>query len=202
MASGPLLASKSVLMLCDIQTRFQPIIHECKSVIQVASTLAQTASILKIPTVATEQYPKALGSTVPELSKYLKSAENPDGAAVFSKMKFSMYTDEVAKHISDIRPDFTDAILVGIEAHVCIQQTTLELLSKGKRVWVVVDGVSSQRPTDRSVALQLMRQQGALLTTTESLMLALLGDATHPQFKPVQKVLIEHNKIGSALGPQ
>jgi nicotinamidase-related amidase len=194
--------AESVLLLCDIQTRFAPLIHEFKSVVQVAGTLCQTAALLKVPVVATEQYPKALGSTVPELAPYLRSPANPGGAPAFSKMRFSMMTPEVEGHLAAASPGWKDAIIVGLETHVCVQQTAMDLLAAGKGVWVIVDGVSSQRTTDRAVALDLLRDAGARLTTTESLMLALLGDATHPSFKPVQKVLIEHNKVGSQLGPR
>ena len=131
------------------------------------------------------QYPKALGSTVAELQPLL----SPE--AVFSKQKFSMWTPEVAAHVAAVRPGFTDAILCGIEAHVCVQQTALELLAQGKRCWVVVDGVSSQRAGDRAVALQLMRDAGAFLTTTESLIFGLLGGADAPDFKPVQRLLMD-----------
>ena len=115
-----------------------------------------------------------------------------DGAHVFPKLKFSMWTEAVSAHVSSLAPDFTDVILCGIEAHVCVQQTALDLLAQGKRCWVVVDGVSSQRAGDRAVALQLMRDAGAYLTTTESLVFGLLGSAAEPDFKAVQKVVMEN----------
>jgi hypothetical protein len=82
---------------------------------------------------------------------------------------------------------------------VCVQQTALDLLSQGKSVYVVVDGVSSQRSGDRMVALQLLNTAGAALTTTESLMLGLVGGADHPRFKDLSKLLIEHNKAPTEL---
>lgn len=189
------LPSRTVLLVCDVQERFRPLIHEFGSVVQVAGTLARVASALQIPTVVTEQYPKALGHTVAELAPHLA------GAGVFSKLKFSMMTDEVDAHLAAAAPGFTDAIIVGIETHVCVQQTAMDLLAAGKRPWVVVDGASSQRPHDRSAALAFLRSAGAQLTTTESMIMMLLGGADHEAFKPVQRLLIEHNKVGSALPP-
>lgn len=79
------------------------------------------------------------------------------------------------------------AIVVGIEAHVCVQQTVLDLLENGIDVWVLSDGVSSQRATDRSGALELMRTASARITTSESAAFELLGDASHANFKQVSQ---------------
>lgn len=192
---------KTVLLLCDVQERFRPLIDGFASVVQVAGTLSRVAAELKLPIVVTEQYPKALGHQVAELQPYVISETNPTGAALFSKLKFSMLTEEVEKHLERVAPGYTDALIVGIESHVCVQQTAMDLLAAGKRPWIIVDGVSSQRTSDRSVALQFLRAAGAQLTTTESMIMMLLGGADHECFKPVQKILIEHNKVGSALGP-
>ena len=83
---------------------------------------------------------------------------------------------------------------------MCVQQTCFDLLREGKAVFVVADACSSQRPGDREVALQLMASAGAYVTTTESLMLTLLGSASHPAFKAVAGVLKEHNAATAARG--
>lgn len=137
-----------------------------------------------------------MGKTVPELQSLLKSAANPGGAPTFPKLKFSMLTPEVRECIAAARPDATDYVLCGIEAHVCVQQTALELLEAGARVHVVVDGVSSQRKGDRNVALRLLELAGAQLTTTESIVFSLLGSAEHPAFKAVQRIIVDHNRAG------
>lgn len=190
-------ALRPVLLVCDVQERFRALVHEFDSVERVAATLTRVAALLRVPVVATEQNPARLGPTVPGLARHLSAA----GAAVFPKMAFSMLEPPVTDHLDAVCPGVTDAILVGIESHVCVQQTALELLARGKRPWVVVDGVSSQRTSDRSVALATLRQQGALLTTTEALVMELLRTAAHPQFKSVHAVLMEHNAARSALGP-
>lgn len=81
-------------------------------------------------------------------------------------------------------------ILVGIEAHVCVQQTTLDLLDRGIDVWLLSDAVSSQRANDRAAALELLRSLGARISTTESAAFELLGDATHPNFKAISALAI------------
>jgi hypothetical protein len=171
-------AESAVLLLCDIQERFR----------RRRATLARTAALLRLPVVTTEQYPKAFGRTVRELD--FVAAE---GGRTFEKLKFSMWTAEVEEHVRAVRPGAADFILTGLETHVCVQQTALELLERGHRVHVIVDGVSSQRAGDRAIALRLLERAGAALTTTESVMLGLLGGADHPDFKAVAALLKAHN---------
>ena len=90
-------------------------------------------------------------------------------------------------------------VLFGIEAHVCVLQTALDFLRDGKTVYLVVDGVSSQRLGDRAIAIRAMETAGARLTTTESLIFLLLDTAEHPSFKAVQKHVIEFSKAPSEL---
>jgi nicotinamidase-related amidase len=140
MSAGRLLARSpradgTVFLLCDIQERFRPLIHRFPTVIQTAKTLTQVARILDIPVVATEQYPKALKHTVEELQPFLASEGNKAGfVTTFPKMKFSMLEQPVMYHIESLRPNFSSAVLYGIETHVCVQQTAMELLDEGVQV--------------------------------------------------------------------
>lgn len=180
--------SKPFFLLCDIQEVFRGKIWEYPSVIHASCTIARAAQVLQAPMMTTEQYPKAFGHTVEELNSFT--------ASVFSKTQFSMITDEVKLKL----PDGDAAILFGIEAHVCVQQTTLDLLRDGRRVYLPVDAISSQRAGDRAVALHQLSQAGAILTTTESLLFTLLGSASHPKFKEISKIVIEHNKAKDLIG--
>lgn len=153
----------------------------------------EVAEAFQRPIIITEQYPKVFKATVAELQPFVKSAAKPDGAPVMSKMKFSMMTDEVKAHLAAVAPTFSTAILFGIEAHACVQQTALDLLADNKDVIIVADGCSSQRPGDRATALQLMAAAGAVVTTSESLMLMLCNAADAPHFKRVSAILKEHN---------
>lgn len=94
----------------------------------------------------------------------------------------------------DATPQRKSIVLFGIEAHVCVQQTALDLLEQGYDVHVLADGVSSQRVHDRSVALRRMAQAGAHVTTAESLIFMLLASAEHPQFRTIAGLIKEHGK--------
>lgn len=196
----PQTGKKTVFFLCDVQERFRELIYRMPTVIHTSRTLIKTAHALSSPICVTQQYPKAFQSIMPELAELLHRDGAP-ATPVMDKKKFSMLTEEVTAHLNSVAPEYETAVLFGIEAHVCIQQTALELLHAGKRVYVVTDGVSSQRPGDRTIGLLQLSSAGALLTTTESLMYALIGGADHPNFKEVSKVLMEHHKLGKDLPP-
>ena len=167
--------------------------------VSTANFLLRVASTLGCPTVATEQYPKAFGNTCEDVL----ALRGEDGKAsgkmtlpTFEKKLFSMLTPEMSSHLRSIAPsEPTSYILFGIEAHVCVQQTCLDLLDLGHDVHVVVDGVSSISPLDREIALERMRQSGAFLTTAQSVAFMLMKDAGHPNFKQVSKMVVEHGKV-------
>jgi len=186
---GQLSPSESVLLLCDVQERFRPLIHKMETVINTTKFMTSVARSLDIPIVATEQYPKVFGPTISDAladPAELGTSRLP----VFEKKKFSMLTEECAKHLSSLGR--TTYLLVGIEAHVCLQQTALDLLEGGNDVHVVVDGVSSQRTYDREIALRRMESEGARLTTAQSAAFALLGSAEHEKFRTVSGLVKEH----------
>lgn len=115
---------------------------------------------------------------------------------MFEKKKFSMITEEVESLLNT--KEFVErdsVVLFGIEAHVCVQQTCLDLLQMGKNVHIVVDGVSSQQPFDREIALQRMSNAGAFLTTAQSIAFMLMQSADHPEFKKVSKLTVNHMKV-------
>jgi len=107
-----------------------------------------------------------------------------------------MMTEEVTQCLN-AEEDFKGrdtVVLFGIEAHVCVQQTCLDLLELGKEVHLVCDGVSSQLPYDREIALQRMANAGAFVTSAQSLAFMLMQSAEHPNFKAVSKLTVEHMK--------
>jgi len=198
-------ARDSILLLCDIQEKFRPLIWKFQAVVNSAKTLHRAATLLGCPTLVTEQNPGRLGPTVREL----EGLPTP-----LSKMKFSMITDDAWNAIVEPtgrteaggvainqQGKIQHAILCGIEGHVCVQQTALELLSRDIQVHLVVDGVSSQRRGDRAIALANLTAAGAAITTTEAIIFQLLGSASHPNFKDIQRVVIDHNKT-TADGPE
>jgi len=184
---GRLKANTSALFVCDIQEKFRGLIHGMPAVVDTASRLVRSAEVMEIPVFVTEQYPKALGNTVAELAL-------PPKALVFEKTKFSMCTSDVDKAFRKMNLDgIGQVLLCGIETHVCVFQTVLDLVEKHNvEVHVCVDGVSSQRETDRSVALR--RLQGlpnVFLCTSEMAMFQLAGDSKHPKFKQISALAKE-----------
>jgi len=172
--------------ICDLQEKFRPAIHEYPRVISTTQKLLRAASILKIPVFATTQQRAKLGETCPELGL---DTTHPTAAHV-DKSAFSMWVPEIEEALKalpqqpvDTSKDTTvkkrpfDVIVVGIETHICVLQTSLDMLAMGHRVWVVQDAVSSCNREEREVALQRLRQEGAKVTTSESLIYEIIGDA-------------------------
>ncbi|RMZ54677.1 hypothetical protein APUTEX25_003055 [Auxenochlorella protothecoides] len=119
---GRIALGDTALFVCDIQERFREAIQGFPAVVDVSRRMIRAAEVFQIPVIVTEQYPKALGKTVSELTEVL-----PKDAQVFEKTKFSMLIDEVSEFLTR-RDDIKRILIVGIEAHVCVLQTTLELL--------------------------------------------------------------------------
>ena len=155
------------------------------AVIDTASKMLRCARELQMPVIVTEQYPKALGSTVEELAKDL-----PESTTAVPKTVFSMIVPEVEEQLKQL-PDVKQVVLVGIEAHVCVTATTLDLIEKGYEVHLITDGISSRTAEDRAVGLQRMMQAGALVSSFEMAAFQLMGHAKHPNFKAVSALAKE-----------
>ncbi|XP_062277870.1 isochorismatase domain-containing protein 2 isoform X1 [Scomber scombrus] len=178
---GRLSTKGSVLLLCDMQEKFRPNIFQFDNIVSNAARLLQASRILGIPPILTEQYPKGLGPTVPELGAGDLTAH--------AKTSFTMMIEQVEKELQTLENP-KQFILCGIEAHACIACTAYDLLEKGMEVHIVADAVSSRSQTDRLFALSRLKQSGAFLTTTEAVLLQLVQDAKHPNFKEIQKLMI------------
>ncbi|KAM6968374.1 isochorismatase domain-containing protein 2 [Aplochiton taeniatus] len=163
-----------------MQEKFRPNIFQFNNIVCNAARLLQASRALGIPSIVTEQYPKGLGPTVPELGAGDLTAH--------AKTKFTMLTEEVEKELQALGNP-KQAILCGIETQACIACTTFDLLEQGIEVHIVSDAVSSRSQTDRLFALSRLRQSGAFLTTTEAVLLQLVQDAKHPKFKEIQQLL-------------
>ncbi|KAL3985629.1 Isochorismatase family protein [Acanthocheilonema viteae] len=180
-AASRLSPLNSALLICDIQEKFRPSIKYFEEIIHISKRLIVAAKLLDMKVIATEQYPKGLGHTVPELDldKY--------NIPIFEKKRFSMCIPPVTEMLESSQ----SVILCGIETHVCVLHTALDMLEKGIAVHVVADAVSSRSQTDRMFGLRQMEVAGAVLTTSECAILSLLKGADHPKFREVQKTIIE-----------
>jgi nicotinamidase-related amidase len=172
--------SRSVLCLIDFQEKLMRAIDGAEDVVANAGRLLAAAEILELPVITTEQNPKGLGPTVPELSR-------PDGThPVVVKMCFDA-TD--ANGVSDVLPAGHQIVLAGCEAHVCVLQTALGLLDRSRRVYVVADAIGSRRPESKEVALRRLDRAGAEVVTTEMVLFEWLRSADHPAFKAVMALV-------------
>lgn len=180
---GKLRPDNTVFLLCDIQERFRPLMWRGETVIRTAQYMTSVAKALDIPIVITQQYTKVFGETI---SDTFADPDHMKHVPVFEKKKFSMCTEEVKSHLNSLNKQ--SVIIFGIEAHVCVQQTCLDLLDDGKEVHIIADCVSSQQPYDREVALHRMSQAGAFLTTAQSAVFMLMQSAEHANFKGTSRI--------------
>mmetsp|Transcript_804 Transcript_804/g.3330 ORF Transcript_804/g.3330 Transcript_804/m.3330 type:complete len:242 (-) Transcript_804:114-839(-) len=181
--------ARATLFVCDVQEKFAPVIHGFDNCVYVASAMLRASELLEFQALVTEQVPDKLGKTVDALQPLL--AERKD-VLVVGKTKFSMCTEGAAAFLEareTLAPP--QALLVGLEAHVCVAQTAFDLLDRGWEVYVLVDGVSSIRVGDRAAALRRMEQSGCALTTSEAALFEMIGDATHAKFRDVSKLVRE-----------
>jgi nicotinamidase-related amidase len=189
-AVGLLHPESTVLLVCDVQERFRPLIWRMETVIRTTRYMTSVAQALSMPILVTQQYTKVFGATIPECFATPDALSN---IPVYDKKRFSMITDEVQDQLNQWNRD--SYLIVGIEAHVCLQQTCLDLLAQGKQVHVIADGVSSQQAYDREVALQRLAHAGCFLTTAQSAAFMLMQSADHEHFKAVSKLTVEHMKL-------
>ncbi|KAL1991231.1 hypothetical protein VTN49DRAFT_5735 [Thermomyces lanuginosus] len=196
-----------VLFICDIQEIFRPHVYGFDKVVSTTQKLLRAAQPLSIPAYVTTQNRARLGNTVSEITSLL--AHNGDGTGNgnvsvrldVDKTMFSMMTDEVRADLEKLKGTSIssaggstgsaapDVIIVGLETHICVTQTTLDLLESGYRVYVIADGVSSVNPEESKVALTRLRDAGAIVTTSESVIFEILRDAKSSGFKAINALV-------------
>ena len=178
-------AAGAALLVVDLQTRLLPAIDRAERVVARSGLLVRAARLLNVPVCATEQVPSKLGPTVPALAELLperwpKSTFHAGGAAgVWEALE-----ERQVRHVT----------LAGIEAHICVAQTALELLGRGFVVQVPVDAVGSRFETDRAIALRRLEQAGAILTTAEAVLFEWVEAADHPQFRAISALVKERTE--------
>jgi len=169
---------RAALVVVDVQEGFRPVIDDFTELARQAAILAQGAQIMGLPVVVTEQYPKGLGPTVPEIAEHL------DGVEPIAKTVFSAPCAEGF----DLQGR-DQAVVCGIEAHICVMQSVLDLRERGVEVEVAADAVGSRKALNREVGLDRMREAGARVTSVETALFELLGEAGTDEFKAVQRLV-------------
>ncbi|RMF85422.1 MAG: hydrolase [Planctomycetota bacterium] len=170
------------LVVVDVQDRLLPLIHEHEQVVAQCARMIRAARVLEIPMLVSEQYPAGLGHTTSAL------LDVADGASRAEKSAFSVCRDE-ATFAPIKRAARPQVLLVGIEAHVCVLQSALDLLASGRQPFVLADAVSSRRPLDRETAFDRMRAAGVVVTTVESAIFELLEFSGTPEFKQILPIV-------------
>jgi nicotinamidase-related amidase len=180
--SGKLERDRTALVVVDVQEGFRRAIPDFERIAKATATLIAGAEVLDVPVVITEQYPKGLGETASEVAERL-----PDGIEPIEKVVFS------AADAEGFELGGRDQVLVcGVETHVCVNQTVLDLLDAGTDVQVAEDAVGSRSEENKQVGLHKMEQAGATLTSVETALFELLGKAGTDEFKAVQKLILEY----------
>lgn len=173
---------RTVLVLIDLQERLMGTMHAVEALRDGVVRLLKAAEILDLPLVVTEQYRKGLGPTDAALQPHLGRAHT------LEKLSFSAVGNrEFVEHLERLAP--THVLLAGIETHVCVAQTALDLSVRGFRVSVAADAVSSRRPADRETALARLRAAGITVATTEALIFELTEQAGTAEFKKILELV-------------
>jgi nicotinamidase-related amidase len=171
--------NRSALLLIDIQERLFPHIYGRQLMLSRIDLLLFAASLMQIPVLATEQYPKGLGSTIEKIRRTLPQWD-PLTKSDFSCLPAPGFTDRLASLQRN------QIVVTGIETHVCVAQTVLDLISHGEKVFVVADATGSRRPMDAEAALRRLDRSGAIVTTAESVVFEWLRRAGTEEFKAIQ----------------
>lgn len=180
-----LSATDTALLVIDVQDKLVPKIHNAASLQRNIAFLIDCARLLNMPVLATEQYPKGLGPTVACLAERLP--DRPDKVA-FTCTAVPSVVETLHR---EARPKL---VLTGIEAHVCVLQTALDLLAQDFRVYIAADAIGSRYAIDQEYALRRLEQAGAILTTSETVAFECVGTAKHPAFKGISALVQERMK--------
>lgn len=177
-----ILQENTVCVVVDIQERLLPYMSEYDLFRSKCARLLEGLNALDVPVLVTQQYTKGLGDTVSEIKQLV------EGNQVIEKISFSCC--DVPEFMEALRAtEKVNVIVIGIESHVCVMQTVIDLLGEYFQPVVVSDCVSSRSQEDKRVAIERMRQEGAIITTYESILFELTRGANAPQFKTISGIV-------------
>ena len=179
MSANKLARDRATLVVVDVQEAFRKAVPGFDDVAAATSNLVRGFAEMGLPIVVTQQYPQGLGETVSEVADHL-----PEGVEPIDKVRFS------AAEAEGFDLDGSDqAVVCGVESHVCVNQTVLDLLRSGVDVQVATDAVASRTEANRDLGLRRAEDAGATLTSVEMALFELLGGADAPEFKAVQGLI-------------
>ena len=174
------------VLVIDMQEKLLPAMSGAEEVLANCARLVQAAARLSLPITVSQQYPKGIGATVDELRRHL-----PNDCVTLDKMTFSCTRDEALRQrIEQLAADGREHIIVcGIEAHVCVLQTAIEIAEAGLQCFVVADAIASRAPASKNIALARMQAAGVVAVTTEMAIFEWLGVAGTPDFKALMPLV-------------
>ena len=178
-----LKVEETALVMIDLQERLVPAMSGAAAVLDRCGLLLRGAAELGMDVIVTEQYPKGLGPTLPEIAGLL-----PANTPVIAKTGFSVFAEPAFRTELQSRRRRT-LIVAGIEAHVCVYQSITDALERGFRVVAAADAVTSRRPADAEAALAQSGRLGAEILSAEAILFLLLGDAAAPHFKAISRLV-------------
>jgi nicotinamidase-related amidase len=175
-------ADSAVVVVIDIQDKLLAKIPAGAALVRTVGFVLDVAAALSVPVVATEQYPKGLGPTTADIARRLSAAR--PAKTSFSCCGAGTFLEELEMLR---RPN---VVLLGMETHVCVALTALDLLAAGLNVFLPVDALGARGGLDHETALRRLDRAGAVLTTAEAVAFEWIGDAAHPQFKAVSALVV------------
>ncbi len=172
----------TALVVVDVQGKLASLMHQRTQLYQHLGLCIQAADLLELPILWVEQYPQGLGPTVPEVRQWLgdRSPLVKNSFSCCGEPAFNQALEASGRR---------QIVLTGIEAHVCVYQTAVDLLARGYTVQVNQDAISSRHPDNRQLGLARMQAAGALITSSEMLLFELMRSSAHPQFRAVSALL-------------
>lgn len=185
---------RSRLLIVDLQQKLVPVIPQSAELLETTNFLLTVAQVLNVPVVVSEQYPKGLGATVPEILEH--SAQK----TVFEKLSFSAAEGLLQSGSTEAPAAHDQIVIAGIETHICVLQTALELLATGKQVFVVQDAVGSRHAADQASAFDRIRQAGGTVCCAESVAFEWCGVAGTNEFRQISKLVRARDAKRGSLG--
>ena len=174
---------QTALIIIDMQEAFRSKISDFAETAARIALVAHAAQLLNVPMIVTEQDPRGLGHTADEIRAVLPTALEAIEKTAFSSCGARTFLDQLE------RTRARQVMVCGIEAHICVNQTTHDLLSRGLNVHLLTDCITARSPVNKQVALSKMQMSGAVPSSTEMALFELMRDAKHEQFKAIQNLI-------------
>jgi nicotinamidase-related amidase len=178
-------AARCQLMVIDLQEKLLPAMLDWEDILHKTEAIVASAIELGVPLLVSEQYPQGLGPTVKSVADLVRKTTTADAKVEFSCMANAAIAKKALEKATEGKRD--QFVILGIEAHVCVLQTALDLIARGVQVFVVADAIGSRKPRDYQLGLERMRQEGVRIVSSEMLLFEWVGKAGTESFKAISQ---------------